>query len=56
MDLYVTDDYTVDKDKYNVVHPGSDLRSDKLRIRIKSQGNVKVGISDVDIEYQNIDT
>ena len=56
IDLYVTDDYAVDKDKYNVVHPGSDLRSDRLRIRIKSQGNTKVGILDVDIEYQNIDT
>lgn len=54
MDLYVTDEYSLNKDEYNVVHPGSDFNTNTIRINIKSQGNFKVGILDVDITYENI--
>lgn len=52
--IYVTDSYAVEKDQYNVVHPGDVLHCDALRINIDAQTHVAVGILDVDVMYENI--
>ena len=52
MPIYVTDSYAVDKDKYNVVHPGKELATNGLRIKIEPKLQSKVGILDLDIQYE----
>ena len=54
LNIYVTDHYSSDKDEYNVVHPGSDVVTKGLKILIKPQSKTKVGVLDVDVEYENI--
>ena len=52
-DLYTTDAYETEKDKYNVVHPAAELSCDALRIQIIPQDDKAVGILDVDITFEN---
>ncbi|MCG8308894.1 MAG: glycoside hydrolase family 127 protein [Cytophagales bacterium] len=54
MDIYVTDHYSTDKDEYNVVHPGSELKVRKIRINIDPQPKSLVGLLDVDLEFENL--
>jgi len=42
--IYVTDDYRIFKDQYNVVHAGKEFKTDALRIRIKLQKDFSGGI------------
>ena len=53
MPIYVTDSYAVDKDEYNVVHPGLELMTDGIRVAIEPQKDKMVGILDLDIEFEN---
>lgn len=48
--IYVTDSYSIFKNQYNVVHPGENIKTEKLRIRMTPQGGSGVGILDVLIE------
>lgn len=50
LDLYVTDSYQKEKDKYNVVHPASTTEVTAVRIRVQSQGGKSVGISEIRVE------
>lgn len=52
--IYVTDSYATQKDQYNVVHPGDELKCDAIRINITSDNGVAVGILDVDVQYETI--
>ncbi len=52
--VYVTDSYATQKDQYNVLHPAEELKCEVIRIHMKSVDNISVGILDVDIEYENI--
>ncbi len=51
-DLYTTDAYETEKDKYNVVHPAADLSCDAVRIQIIPYDDKAVGILDVDIIFE----
>jgi DUF1680 family protein len=52
--VHATDSYSTAKDKYNIVHPGSTLACDALRINIIPQHNKSVGILDVDIVFETV--
>jgi DUF1680 family protein len=52
--IYVTDSYSIDKDEYNVVHPGSNLVCDAIRINIIPQNDKSVGILDVDVVFETV--
>lgn len=48
--LYVTDEYEVQKNQYNMVHPGKPIITDALRLQIQSRPDAAVGILSIDIE------
>lgn len=48
--LYVTDSYSNFQNQYNVVHPGEEIRTSKIRINIQPQKDYTVGILDVIID------
>lgn len=48
--LYVTDSYGVERDRFNMVHPGEDVCTDEIRLNIFPQRNAAVGILEVAIE------
>ncbi len=52
--IYVTDSFAKQKDQYNVVHPGEELKCDAIRINITSNNGAAVGILDVDVQYETI--
>ena len=56
LDIYVTDHYSVDTNEYNVVHPGAELVTKEIRIKVQPQPNSQVGILDVDVEFENIES
>ena len=48
--IYVTDEYRVLKNQYNMVHPGKDITADALRIVITPKNDAAAGILSVQIE------
>lgn len=46
---YVTDDYNVFKDQFNMVHPGEEVIAEKIRIRMTPKEKAAVGILEVNI-------
>lgn len=48
--IYVTDEYRVLKDQYNMVHPGNDIRPEALRLNITPKQDAAAGILSVQIE------
>ena len=48
-DKYLTDFYGTDLDRYNVVHPASELECDGLRIWMTPKTGSRVGIMDIDL-------
>jgi DUF1680 family protein len=48
--VYVTDSYSTFLNQYNVVHPGKEIITDKIRINIQPQRDLTVGILDVMVE------
>ena len=48
--LYTTDYYSVDKNKFNLVHPGEPITTKYIRMNIKPKNNAAVGILEVMIE------
>ena len=48
--MYVTDSYGVERDRFNMVHPGEDVCTDEIRLNIFPQRNAAVGILEVAIE------
>lgn len=48
--IYVTDEYRVLKDQYNMVHPGEDIMAEALRLHIVPKAYAAAGILSVQIE------
>ena len=48
-ELYVTDEYGLRVNQYNVVHPASDLECDAIRIRMTPRKDACVGILEIDV-------
>ena len=48
--LYVTDDYNVFKDQFNMVHPGKQILTTKIRLLMKPQSEKAVGIFEINID------
>ncbi len=48
-DKYLTDFYGTDVDRYNVVHPASELECEGLRINMTPDPGCRVGILDIDL-------
>ena len=48
--IYVTDEYRMLKDQYNMVHPGKDITTEGLCLRIVPLPHAAVGILSVQIE------
>lgn len=51
MELYMTDSYTVDKDKFNRVHPSSPLKCDALRVSF-AKGKTWILVSELALSVQ----
>ena len=50
--LYVTDEYGLRRDQYNVVHPAAKLECDAFRIRMTPRGDACVGILEIDVVFE----
>lgn len=50
--LYATDAYSVDKDRFNVIHPEAKLEIDAFRISITPQDDYAVGILEASVERE----
>lgn len=50
LELYVTDSYQTEKNKFNVVHPASPMEVDAIRIKVKPQTHKTIGISEVRVD------
>ncbi|WP_277465436.1 beta-L-arabinofuranosidase domain-containing protein [Parabacteroides sp. PF5-6] len=48
--LYLTDAYNLFKDQFNMVHPGRQVVTDKIKIRMKPQPEKAVGVCEINIE------
>jgi len=48
--IYVTDEYRVLKDQYNMVHPGEDIEAEALRLHITPQPQAAAGILSIQLE------
>lgn len=48
--LYVTDEYRMLKNQYNMIHPGETIQPDALRLYITPKQNAAVGILSIQIE------
>lgn len=48
--VYVTDEYRVLKDQYNMVHPGNDISPEALRLNITPRKDAAAGILSLQIE------
>ena len=48
--IYVTDEYRVLKDQYNMVHPGEDIEAEALRLNIIPQSKAAAGILNIQLE------
>lgn len=52
VDIYNTDSLSTLKDNYNLVHPASTLKTDRIRIVTRPQADACVGILSLDIEFR----
>ena len=50
LELYVTDSYQLGKDRFNVIHPSSNVEVEAIRLNIDAQQGKSVGISEVRFE------
>lgn len=48
--IYVTDEYRMLKDQYNMVHPGNEIHPEALRMKIKPKKDAAAGILSIQIE------
>lgn len=48
--LYITDNYHVFKDQFNMVHPGQPVVTDQVRLQITPQPDACVGVLEINIE------
>ena len=50
MKKYITDDYGLERDKFNVVRPAAPLKCDAIRIRILPQVGFCMGVHEIQLE------
>lgn len=53
--IYVTDEYRMLKDQYNMVHPGHDIQPEALRLNITPQPDASAGILSIQLEVAKTD-
>lgn len=53
--IYVTDEYRMLKDQYNMVHPGHDILPEALRLNITPQPDASAGILSIQLEVAKTD-
>lgn len=53
--VYVTDEYRMLKDQYNMIHPGRDIMPDALRINITPRQDASAGILSIQLEVAKTD-
>ena len=53
--IYVTDEYRMLKDQYNMVHPGHDILPEALRLNITPQPDASAGILSIQLEGAKTD-
>ena len=51
-ELYVTDEYGVRVNQYNVIHPAAELRCDAIRIHMTPRDDACVGILEIDVALE----
>lgn len=52
MDLYVTDEYGVRVNQYNVVHPAAELNCDAIRVLMTPQEDACVGVLEIKVAFE----
>ena len=52
-DLYVTDQYGLGVNQFNVVRPAAPLSCDALRLNMKAQPDKCVGVLEIDVTYED---
>ena len=52
-ELYVTDDYGLDVNQYNVVRPAAPLTCDAIRLKMTPQPDKCVGVLEIDVTFEN---
>lgn len=53
--VYVTDEYRMLKDQYNMIHPGRDIMPEALRINITPRQDASAGILSIQLEVAKTD-
>jgi len=48
--LYVTDDYNTFTDQFNMVHPGRQILTSKIRLLMKPQEEKAIGVFEINID------
>ena len=51
MKKYITDDYGLERDKFNVVRPAAPLKCDAISIRILPQVGFCMGVHEIQVEF-----
>ena len=51
MKKYVTDDYGLERDKFNIVRPSAPLKCDAISIRILPQVGFCMGVHEIQLEF-----
>jgi hypothetical protein len=51
MKKYVTDDYGLERDKFNVIRPAAPLKCDAISIRILPQVGFCMGVHEIKVEF-----
>ncbi|HUT11373.1 MAG TPA: hypothetical protein VMY42_12810 [Thermoguttaceae bacterium] len=52
MKKYVTDDFGLERDQFNVVRPDAPLRCDAISIRILPQVGYCMGVHEIQVEFE----
>lgn len=52
-ELYVTDEYGLRVNQYNVVHPAADLTCEAVRVNMTPQEDSSVGILEIDVVFED---
>ncbi len=51
MKKYITDDYGLERDKFNVVRPAAPLKCDAISIRILPQVGFCMGVHEIQVDF-----
>ena len=51
--VYITDNYNIFKNQFNMVHPGQPVKTDKIKLNMTPQPESAVGVFEINIESTN---